>query len=164
MSRLKKPSDLSEAATSIQQKDPGLVDDGSSVGFSGFGSDEEQDKDSMELELEKAVFGDEIGFHEHLKQHGTIEDGPIDTTAYRGTHRENAEDEIQDNIQDIADADVRSPATAVQLLPQRSSFSSSSSLILDLLQEPVLPLVQIPMPAPFQTSQKPYGMIAMTTV
>ncbi|KAL8857100.1 MAG: hypothetical protein Q9178_006276 [Gyalolechia marmorata] len=106
MSRLERPSDLSEAAPSIQQKGPDLVDDGSSGFFSGFESDEEQDKDSIELELEKAVFGDEIGFHEHLKQHGTIEDGLIDTTAYRGTLRGNAEDEIQNNIQDIADADL----------------------------------------------------------
>ena len=39
--------------------------------FSGVESDDSMGKDKTELELEKLVFGDEIGFHEGLiKPHG----------------------------------------------------------------------------------------------
>ena len=38
--------------------------------FSGVESDDSIGKDKTELELEKLVFGDEIGFHEGLKPHG----------------------------------------------------------------------------------------------
>ena len=38
--------------------------------FSGVESDDSIRKDKTELELEKLVFGDEIGFHEGLKPHG----------------------------------------------------------------------------------------------
>lgn len=38
--------------------------------FSGIESDDSIGKDKTELELEKLVFGDEIGFHEGLKPHG----------------------------------------------------------------------------------------------
>ena len=37
---------------------------------SGVESDDSIVKDKTELELEKVVFGDEIGFHEGLKPHG----------------------------------------------------------------------------------------------
>ena len=38
--------------------------------FSGVESDDSMGKDKTELELEKLVFGDEIGFHKGLKPHG----------------------------------------------------------------------------------------------
>ena len=38
--------------------------------FSGVESDDSIGKDKTELELEKLVFGDGIGFHEGLKPHG----------------------------------------------------------------------------------------------
>lgn len=133
MSRVTKDSEWSEAATFTQQKHPDLVDDDSSGAFSGFESDEEQDKDSIELELEKAVFGDKVGFHERLKYHGTVENALVGSIAHRVTAGKNVEGETQDNLRDIADADVCSPATAIKILPQRSFCPSSSSLTLGLL-------------------------------
>ncbi|KAI4263486.1 MAG: hypothetical protein L6R42_001366 [Xanthoria sp. 1 TBL-2021] len=99
-------SQWSEAATLTQQKHPDLVDDDSSGAFSGFESDEEQDKNNIELELEKAVFGDKVGFHERLKYHGTVENGLVGSVAHRVTVGKNVEGETQDNLRDIADADL----------------------------------------------------------
>ncbi|KAI4192818.1 MAG: hypothetical protein LQ348_003031 [Seirophora lacunosa] len=47
------------------------IDGETSDAFEGFGSgsEEQQDKDITELELEKAVFGDQAGFYEQLKEH-----------------------------------------------------------------------------------------------
>ncbi|KAL8675297.1 MAG: hypothetical protein Q9168_000326 [Polycauliona sp. 1 TL-2023] len=95
------------ATTTVQQNHLGLMeDDDSSRSFSGFASDEEQDKDSIELELEKAVFGDTIGFHERLKHHGTVEGGLADPKAQQTAQDDTLRDETQGDLQDIADADL----------------------------------------------------------
>lgn len=98
------------------------MDDGSSDAFNGFESNEETDKDSIELELEKAVFGDALGFHERLKQHGTNRDGRIPSATHDGTFQRTVEDEVEDDFKNIADADVRYQATAVTF-----DFSAHSS-------------------------------------
>ncbi len=109
------------------------MNEDSSGAFDGFDSDEDQDKNSIELELEKAVFGDDFGFHERLQHHGIVKDGLAGSTAHRITVGDSTKGDTQDNLRDIADADVCSPATATQILPQRSSCSSCSSLTLGLL-------------------------------
>ncbi|KAL8772180.1 MAG: hypothetical protein Q9209_002615 [Squamulea sp. 1 TL-2023] len=103
----------------------------SSSAFSGFGSDEEEEKGSIELELEKAVFGDPIGFHEHLKQHGAIQTGLDKFTAPRVIRQEDADDGTSDNIQDVADADLfildSEPSIKLPLSP-RSDLDPDASL------------------------------------
>ena len=71
--------------------------------FEVFTSDEEEDKDSTELELEKAVFGDDAGFHEGLKAHGVTRDND----KRNNIAQEDRDDEAEDDIRDIDDADVR---------------------------------------------------------
>ncbi|KAL8883001.1 MAG: hypothetical protein Q9198_000090 [Flavoplaca austrocitrina] len=127
MARRPRESDRPKGATTIQPKDPDLMNEDSSGAFDGFDSDEDQDKNSIELELEKAVFGDDFGFHERLQHHGIVKDGLAGSTAHRITVGDSTKGDTQDNLRDIADADVCSPATATQILPQRSSCSSSPS-------------------------------------
>ncbi|KAI4172178.1 MAG: hypothetical protein LQ343_003738 [Gyalolechia ehrenbergii] len=78
------------------------IEDDSSDAFGGFESDEEEEKDSTELELEAAVFGDEAGFHERLKRHGVTRDNRDFTT----TVAKDVQDEAEDDIRDIDDADL----------------------------------------------------------
>ncbi|KAL8999759.1 MAG: hypothetical protein Q9169_001432 [Polycauliona sp. 2 TL-2023] len=93
--------------TAFQQEHRDLIDDESSRAFSDLESNEEQDKDDIELELEKAVFGDKIGFHQRLKYHGgTTEDGLAGSAAYQATPGDTLNGETQDNLRDIADADL----------------------------------------------------------
>ncbi|CAL8579120.1 U3 snoRNP protein [Xanthoria parietina] len=106
MSRVTKDTEWSEAATFTQQEHPDLMDDDLSDAFSGFESDHEQNKDNIELELEKAVFGDKVGFHERLENHRTVEDGLDGSAAHRATVGKNVIGETQDNLRDIADADL----------------------------------------------------------
>lgn len=71
-------------------------------------SSEGEDMDIVELKLEKAVFGDEAGFHERLKEHGLSEKHPKrqgDDTLKQ------VEDQAEDDIRDIEDADVRYTTT-----------------------------------------------------
>ncbi|KAL8783749.1 MAG: hypothetical protein Q9213_004430 [Squamulea squamosa] len=103
----------------------------SSSAFSGFGSDEEEGKGSIELELKKAVFGDPVGFHERLKQHGAFQTGPDESTAPRVTVQEDADGGTSDNIQDIADADlfVLDSGPSIKLpLPPTSDLDPDASL------------------------------------
>ncbi|KAL8805096.1 MAG: hypothetical protein Q9182_002186 [Xanthomendoza sp. 2 TL-2023] len=65
-----------------------------------------EDKDGIELNLEKAVFGDESGFHQCLKQYGAAENGRVSSAAHNGTLRSTVEAEGEDDIQNIADADL----------------------------------------------------------
>lgn len=78
------------------------VSDDSSNAFSNSQGNEEEEKDSTELELEAAVFGDEAGFHERLKRHWvTRDDREFSTDVAK-----DVQDEVKDDIQDIDDADV----------------------------------------------------------
>ncbi|KAL8849497.1 MAG: hypothetical protein Q9221_005504 [Calogaya cf. arnoldii] len=106
MSRLTEDLGSPEASIFTQQKHADLVEDDSSGAFSGFESDEAQDKDSIELELEKAVFGDKLGFHERLKHHGTGEDALVGSTMHRVAVGESVDGDTLDNLRDIADADL----------------------------------------------------------
>ncbi|KAL9041172.1 MAG: hypothetical protein Q9180_001457 [Flavoplaca navasiana] len=106
MARRPKESDRPKGATTIQPKDPDLMDEDSSGAFNGFDSDEDQDKNSIELELEKAVFGDDFGFHERLQHHCIVKDGLAGSTAHRITVGDSTEGDTQDNLRDIADADL----------------------------------------------------------
>lgn len=83
------------------------IDGETSDAFEGFGSgsEEQQDKDITELELEKAVFGDQAGFYEQLKEHrnsGDNRNQPVSAQRSR-------EDGV-DDLHLIKDADVSSSA------------------------------------------------------
>ena len=65
---------------------------------SGVESDDSIGKDKTELELEKLVFGDEIGFHEGLKPHGQRAP-PASQPSEQGRLEE-------EGLEDIDDADV----------------------------------------------------------
>ncbi|KAL8702041.1 MAG: hypothetical protein Q9224_000211 [Gallowayella concinna] len=95
-----------EAVEWDEPRMPHLTDDGPPEAFDGFDSDDDTDKDSIELELEKAVFGDGLGFHERLKQHGAAENSRVPSAAHGGTLRRTIEVEGEDDIQNIADADL----------------------------------------------------------
>lgn len=163
MSGVTNDTEWSEAAPFTQQEHPDLMDDDLSGAFSGFESDHEQDKDSIELELEKAVFGDKVGFHERLENHRTVEDGLVGSAAHRATVGKNVIGETQDNLRDIADADVCSPAKAIKLLPRRSFCPSSSSLTPGLRSSFLSQLFRMTTPTRTQTNLEPYGMIVMMT-
>lgn len=66
--------------------------------FSGVESDDSIGKDKTELELEKLVFGDEIGFHEGLNPHGQRA-----IPASQPGEQDRLEDE---GLEEIDDADV----------------------------------------------------------
>ncbi|KAI4114558.1 MAG: hypothetical protein LQ345_004682 [Seirophora villosa] len=79
------------------------IDGETSDAFEGFGSgsEEQQDKDITELELEKAVFGDQAGFYEQLKEHrisGDYRNQPVSAQRSR-------EDGV-DDLHLINDADL----------------------------------------------------------
>lgn len=100
--------------------------------FEGFENDTDTDKDSTELELEKAVFGDEAGFYQRLKEHGLTGDDPQQPIAIQREVRDEIEEDIQD-IRDVDDADVCYAAAPVMLPSDRSFSPSYSSLTLDPL-------------------------------
>ncbi|KAL8727305.1 MAG: hypothetical protein Q9166_006136 [cf. Caloplaca sp. 2 TL-2023] len=95
-----------EAAAENWSRYSDWTDEESSNVFSGFANDEQEDKNSIELELEKAVFGDQLGFHERLKEHGVVEDGGKRSITQGITAQRNVEDKFEDDLQDIADADL----------------------------------------------------------
>ncbi|KAL8953500.1 MAG: hypothetical protein Q9222_000647 [Ikaeria aurantiellina] len=86
--------------------DMNITDEGSSGTFSGFQSDDHEDKDSTELELERAVFGDEIGFHDHLIYHQGVRDLDPGSTLHDEAVRKIADGRNQDDIEDLDDADL----------------------------------------------------------
>ncbi|KAI4252597.1 MAG: hypothetical protein LQ352_004199 [Teloschistes flavicans] len=94
---------------------------------SGFESDDQDDKDSLELELEKAVFGDEPGFHQRLNEHSRWEDNHVSSTAQRNVPH--IRRESQDNIQDLEDADlfVLDAAPSQKLVAKTSKPESQAS-------------------------------------
>ncbi|KAL9631723.1 MAG: hypothetical protein Q9204_004104 [Flavoplaca sp. TL-2023a] len=123
MARRPRESDRPKGATTIQPKDPDLMNEDSSGAFGGLDSDEDQDKNSIELELEKAVFGDDFGFHERLQHHGIVKDGLAGSTAHQITVGDSTKGDTQDNLRDIADADlfVLDSGPSVKPLVQASS-------------------------------------------
>lgn len=130
MPRAAETSSASDALV-LPDYDPDMKLDASggeaSDAFDELESDEAEEKDSTELELEKAIFGDEAGFHQHLKAHGLTGD-------YRKhpvTHQNELEDEAEDDIRDIDDADVRFATAPITLLSNHSSSPSYSSSTLD---------------------------------
>lgn len=91
----------------IQRVKINTADEGSSEAFDGSESDEEEEKegeykDITEIELEKAVFGDNAGFHERLRDHRVARNNRGPAVTARGP----VEDEVEDDIRDIEDADV----------------------------------------------------------
>ncbi|KAL9026963.1 MAG: hypothetical protein Q9196_004450 [Gyalolechia fulgens] len=104
--------------------------DDSSDAFGVSGSDERGEKDSTELELETAVFGDETGFYERLKTHGvTRHNHEVTTTVTKDVH-----DEAEDDIRDLDDADLfildsgpSEKPPLPQLRPDRESSDTSDA-------------------------------------
>ena len=62
----------------------------------GVETDDLVGKDTTELELEKLLFGDDIGFHESLKPHGQIF-APTSQQAEQGRLQEEGLEEIDDS-------------------------------------------------------------------
>ncbi|KAL8930874.1 MAG: hypothetical protein Q9208_000415 [Pyrenodesmia sp. 3 TL-2023] len=87
--------------------------------------------DSAELELEKAVFGDESGFQERIKGHGLTEKH---AKRQSGDTLNGVQDQAEDDVRDIEDADLfildsgpsRSPPPPA-LSPQDHEASSDAS-------------------------------------
>lgn len=83
----------------------------------GLDSDDPMEKDETEVELEKLVFGDDAGFHEGLKSYNE--------NAFPTNLESNAEDQrnaaqVSDEeqaLQGVDDADVRTLAMLLGLLP-----------------------------------------------
>lgn len=72
---------------------------------------EDIDKDNMEIELQKAVFGDDAGFHERVKEHGLAQHN---RSREAGTPR-GVEDWAEVDVGDLDDADVRLATTPFKL-------------------------------------------------
>ncbi|KAL8694287.1 MAG: hypothetical protein Q9218_001055 [Villophora microphyllina] len=106
MSRVQEPTRKPTSQNSTQPTALSERNDDSSGGLSGFESDEEGDKGSLEFELEKAVFGDDIGFHKRLNEHGRRRDSHIQSVALGEDTRTRRECQDQDAIQDLDDADL----------------------------------------------------------
>ena len=108
MSRARKPLRERENTTDGSQVHTVTRDEESLEYFSGFEEKIQQDKGNTELELEKAVFGDEFGFHEHLREHA-LAAGDRTRMITEGTlsHTSKDKDDALNDIEDIRDADVR---------------------------------------------------------
>lgn len=74
--------------------------------FDGYSSAESREKDATELELEKLVFGDELGFYNGLKS-----PNHVNIPGATGKAEKKGEDDeyegIEDGLEDVDDADVR---------------------------------------------------------
>lgn len=88
-----------------------MSQDDSSENFNGYDSAEFEEKDATELELEKLVFGDELGFFDGLK---SLKDVIVSGT--RGKAEDQAADdddevlEEEEGLEGVDDADVRTRA------------------------------------------------------
>lgn len=109
-------SEASDVSGRNQDMGKDVIEDGSPDAFDQFESNEVEFKDSTELELEKAVFGDEAGFHEQLKGHGALRDHRKQIL----TIQKDVDDEIEDDLRDINDADVGLPPSSVLITSKRS--------------------------------------------
>lgn len=96
-----------------------MIDD-----FEGLDSDEIMEKDKTEIELEKLVFGDELGFHEALKSYkDPSTDLPDLVDGDRQPSERNAE---QGNFEGLDDADVCKVELPVALAFAQHPSSCSS--------------------------------------
>ncbi|KAI4103981.1 MAG: hypothetical protein L6R37_003543 [Teloschistes peruensis] len=129
MSRVDELSQSSRPAESTPPTFPYERGSDSSPVSSGFESDDQDDKDSLELELEKAVFGDDSGFHQRLNEHSHQEDSHIPFTAQRNDLQIRRERQELENIQDLEDADlfVLDSAPSGKLVTKTSSLESQAS-------------------------------------
>ncbi|KAI4197253.1 MAG: hypothetical protein LQ346_003041 [Caloplaca aetnensis] len=80
---------------------------------------EDIDKDNMEIELQKAVFGDDAGFHERVKEHGLAQHN---RSREAGTPR-GVEDWAEVDVGDLDDADL----FILDSGPSRNSLPPTSS-------------------------------------
>ena len=80
--------------------------DDSSESFNGYDSAESKEKDATELELEKLVFGDELGFYDGLK---SLNDAALPgTKTDADISADGNEDGLTDEgLEGVDDADVR---------------------------------------------------------
>ncbi len=119
---LRKPNAVQKPLPAAQDE---ISDD-----FHGLGGDDAMEKDEIEVELEKLVFGDDAGFHEDLKSYHA--------GVFTTEHEANAEDQqdtaqVSDEdqgLEDVDDADVRTlimlftPSKKILTQNGASSFSS----------------------------------------
>ena len=104
--RHSKPLVAAKKQRSVQQPLPTMYDEDSDV-FEGVHSDGAMEKDDIELELEKYVFGDDAGFHEDIKLHqgDALSRIAFEMEDEQDAKQSSAEDEA---LQGVDDADVRS--------------------------------------------------------
>lgn len=68
--------------------------------------DDPMDKDDTEIELEKLLFGDTVGFHESLKAHDKGA-GTLILPLGEKSHSEDGDESKEEGLEGVDDADVR---------------------------------------------------------
>lgn len=94
----------------------------------GFDGDQLNEKDETELELEKLVFGDSLGFHEGLESH---KDTRVDFQGLADREQQQARgSSVKRKLEDLDDADVckLEVPVGIALAQQSSSCSSLTQL------------------------------------
>lgn len=112
-------SKITAHSPNLQQPTPPTQD--GDIEFTGFDSDEPEEKDEAELELEKLVFGDEAGFRENIQNHQSGRQGfeLDDEASYAGSQDD------ESNIS-LNDADVFTLDAAPSNFPYTSLIPSAS--------------------------------------
>lgn len=101
------PHSKSYESEILRQPTDIFQDDSSSDSFGGFSSNASIEKDAVETELERMVFGDDAGFQQELKKRaGATKDFSLSQPK---TDASDEEIEDQDLFRDVDDADVRLP-------------------------------------------------------
>ncbi|KAL8720988.1 MAG: hypothetical protein Q9225_002228 [Loekoesia sp. 1 TL-2023] len=108
MSLVEEIARVPKESDSIQKVQMDIAEEEFSEAFDGSESDGEEEekegeyKDITELQLEKAVFGDEAGFHERLRDHRFARNNRGPAVTARGP----VEDEAEDDMRKFDDADL----------------------------------------------------------
>lgn len=86
-----------------------MSQDDLSESFNGYDSAESKEKDATELELEKLVFGDELGFFDGLK---SLKDATVPAPGGKGKDQAAGNDDevLEEGLEGVDDADVRTRA------------------------------------------------------
>ena len=80
--------------------------DDSSESLDGYDSSDSKEKDATELELEKLVFGDELGFYDGLKSTVNAAVSEIGKDAEPSVD-DDADESTEEGLEGVDDADVR---------------------------------------------------------
>ena len=119
-------------------------------------------KDDVELRLEKALFGDDLGFLDSLKKRVSDEDHAL--IRHMSQDSEASGNEEDEGLSDIPDENVWNPTMNVYHDQSDQSFSSSLSIPIPLLSQPLSHenLNRLP-PSSMIQKQRRLGMTVMMT-